>query len=94
MTAAGTEMLIFPFYTPGAMGTDGEKRISTVYQRVKAKMNHLRCNSEGQLFFGCFNAQEIIGGFIKADAELFQGIDGRGGFPSGDGTEISWAEIA
>lgn len=70
----------------GGKGAVGEGRTAVIHNP--------HGDTVGKLFIGRGKPQQFVGGPFKAVTELFQGIDGRGGLSSGNGTEISGADVA
>lgn len=94
LTTLGTEALVFPFHTARAIWTDRKCCEVSIEKRIDTVVNHLRRHAESKFLLGGSESQQFVGRPLKGNTELFQCVDRRSRLPSGNGTEIPWAEIA
>ena len=94
LTTAITERLVFALQIAMTAGTNRKGRVGMVEGNVLSVVRDLPGKTVGEFFIGGRETQQFIWRSVECSAELFQSIDGRGGFAAGDGAEIPGTEMA
>ena len=94
LPTAVTEGLVFVLQIAMASRADGKGCAEMIEGKMLSVVSDLRSDAVGEFFIRRGKPQQFVGRTVERNAELFQRIDGRGGFAAGDGTKISGAEMA